>query len=286
MFRIKKCADPSTLIAIRPYKHAKGLDPAKDFLRTMSGVYSFEIWFEDRAKIRMCSSEPELELRKRITSFYPSTEINKPDKDFIEDKQFCVVKATLQKSYFFPLRNGMDEDPFNALLTAMIGHKAIYQVLFTPAPQRWMKGAIKVAEGLLKGKVVGWLEPKIAPASPVEKELAKQIIDRASQPAFVVEIRIAVFGKDSKQIVNNFESFFRLFNNPIADQGFKLVIPRNQKAELKRMRQRCMTISRFGKKDILTADEIALLVHIPGEEVHVREVEWTFARKDLKPPYP
>jgi len=243
MLWTKKCADPSTLIAIRPYKHAKGLDPAKDFLRTMRGVYSFEIWFEDRAKIRMCSSEPELELRKKITSFYPSAEIGKPDKDFIEGEKFCVMKATLRKSHFFPLRTEMDGDPFNALLTAMIGHKAIYQVLFTPAPQRWMSKAVKVAEGLLKGKVVGWLEPKIAPASPVEKDLAKQIIDRASQPAFVVEIRIAVFGKDSKQIVNNFESFFRLFNNPIADQGFKLVIPRNQKSELERMKKRCMTIS-------------------------------------------
>jgi hypothetical protein len=100
----------------------------------------------------------------------------------------------------------------------------------------------------------------------------------------VVEIRIAVFGKDSKQIVNNFEPFFNLFYNPIADQGFKLVIPRNQKVELEKMRQRCMTVSRLGKRDILTAEELSLLVHIPGEEMHVREVEWTFARKDLKPP--
>lgn len=152
MFGIKKYVDPSTLVAIRPYKHAKGLDPAKDFLRTMRSVYSFEIWFEDRAKIRICSSEPELELRKRITSFYPSAEIGKPDKDFIEDEQFCVVKATLRKSYFFPLRTEMDEDPFNALLTAMISHKAIYQVLFTPAPQRWMSKAVKVAEGVAEGK--------------------------------------------------------------------------------------------------------------------------------------
>lgn len=138
---------------------------------------------------------------------------------------------------------------------------------------------------MLKGKVVGWLEPKIAPASPVEKELTKQIINRASQPVFVVEIRIAVFGKDSKQVINNFESFFNLFYNPIADQGFMLVTPKNQKSELEKMKKRGMIISRFGKKDVLIADELALLVHIPGEEVHVREVEWTFARKDLKPPY-
>lgn len=280
MFWIKKYADHSTLIAIRPYKHAKGLDPAKDFLRTIRGVYSFEIWFEDKAKIRMCSSEPEIELRKRITSFYPSAEISKPDKDFIEDEEYCVMKATLRKDYSFPLRTDINEDPFNTLLTAMIGHKAIYQVLFTPAPQRWMSKAVKVAEELMKGKVVGWLEPKIV-QSPMERELAKQVINRASQPAFVVEVRIAVFGEESN--INNFEPFFNLFYNPVADQGFKLVIPRNQKAELEKMKKRCMTIPRFGSKNILTVDELALLVHIFGEELRVREVEWTFARRDLKP---
>ena len=211
---------PSTLIAIRPYKHAKGLDLAKDFLRTIRDVYSFEIWFEDKAKIRMCSSEPEIELRKRITSFYPSAEISKPDKDFIEDEEYCVIKATLRKDYSFPLRTDINEDPFNTLLTTMIGHKAIYQVLFTPAPQRWMSKAVKVAEGLMKGKAVGCLEPKIV-QTPLEKELAKQIINRASQPAFVVEVRIAVFGEDSN--INNFEPFFNLFYNPVADQGQKLL---------------------------------------------------------------
>ena len=115
----------------------------------------------------------------------------------------------------------------------------------------------------------------------MERELAKQVINRASQPAFVVEVRIAVFGEDSN--INNFEPFFNLFYNPVADQGFKLVIPRNQKAELEKMKRRCMTISRFGRKDILTVDELALLVHIFGEELRVREVEWTFARRDLKP---
>ena len=73
------------------------------------------------------------------------------------------------------------------------------------------------------------------------------------------------------------------FYNSVADQGFKLVIPRNQKAELEKMKKRCMTISRFGSKNILTVDELALLVHIFGEELRVREVEWTFARRDLKP---
>ena len=132
----------------------------------------------------------------------------------------------------------------------------------------------------MKGKVVGWLEPKIV-QSPMEKELAKQVINRASQPVFVVEIRIAVFGEDSK--ATNFEPFFNLFYNPVADQGFKLVTPRNQKAEFEKMKKRCMTISRFGSKNILTVDELALLVHIFGEELRVREVEWTFARRDLKP---
>ena len=164
----------------------------------------------------------------------------------------------------------------------MIGHKAIYQVLFTPAPQRWMSKAVKVAERLMKGKVVGWLEPKIV-QSPMEKELAKQVINRASQPAFVVEVRIAVFGEDSN--INNFESFFNLFYNPVANQGFKLVIPRNQKVKLEKMKKRCMAIPRVGKKDVLSVDELANLVHVPGEEVHVKkEVEWTIARKDLRPP--
>ena len=167
----------------------------------------------------MCSSEPEIELRKRITSFYPSAEISKPDKDFIEDEEYCVIKATLRKDYSFPLRTDINEDPFNTLLTTMIGHKAIYQVLFTPAPQRWMSKAVKVAEGLMKGKAVGCLEPKIV-QTPLEKELAKQIINRALQPAFVVEIRIAVFGSSN---INNFEPFFNLFYNPVADQGQKLL---------------------------------------------------------------
>lgn len=291
-FKVTRCAGTQSLITIRPYRHAKSLASAGDFLRTMhkgKSVHSFEIWFENgKAKVLMCSSEPELELRKKIASFYPSADILKPEKEFVSGgEEFYIIRATLQRGHYLPLRTDMNEDPLNTLLTAMIGlEAAVYQVVFTPAPKRWMKGAAKVAEGLLKGRVTGWLDPKIVPAGPTEKELAKQVLARAAQPTFAAEIRVAVFGEAADEVVGNFESFFNLFTNPAAEQGFKVEEPMNQTAELERMKQRCISLPVLGgKKNVFTAEELALLAHIPGEEVHVRDLEWTFARKDLKPPH-
>lgn len=306
--KVKDYANTS-IVAINPYRHDKGLKPAKDLLRTLyikNNVYSFEIWFENRAKVVFCSSESELELRKKITSFYPAAGIYRPERDYISDmldkvvngtlaqvdsnnvienyskNMFCTARADLEKGYCLPLRTDFDVDPLNTLLTSMIGLKAVYQVVFTPAPQKWMRKAVKGAESLTKGRVVGWLNPRIEPAGSTEKELSKQMINRAGMPAFAVKIRIAVFGESES--IYNFESFFRLFHNPVVGQGFKLTVS-NQFKELEKMRNREVSIPRFfGRKNVLTCEELAALVHIPGEELHVRELEWTFARKDLKPP--
>ncbi|RLI79781.1 hypothetical protein DRP05_02790 [Archaeoglobales archaeon] len=277
-----RCASRS-IIGIRPYRRSKVC--AEDFLRTLKGVYSFEIWHkEEKAKIFLCSSEPLQELRKKVASFYPSAEVYLPEKFFVVDDlikcekrmQFCIAKAELKKAYAMPLHTEFDVDPFNTLLTAMIGLKAIYQVVFTPAAQKWMESAAKAAEGLMKGRVVGLLDPRIKPPSAAEKELAKKMMSRAALPAFAAEIRIAVFSENTEGYIRNFESFFRLFNNTLSGQGFKLKIPLDQMGELEKMRSRCLSIPRLRRKVVLSLEELAALAHLPGEDVHVREVEWVY----------
>lgn len=284
-----------SIVGIRPYKHVKGLPVAEEFIRTFhSGVHSFEIWSSSagRTRIVMCSSDPENELKKKITSFYPSAELYTPHfVPILADEEFCVAKAHLNS--FYPLRTDVSGDPLSALLTCMTGHDAIYQVVFTPA-KKYVQKVIKASRALQVGRVEGWISPRIVPAGKVEKDLSRALAEKAKSPLYFVEVRVCVIGEDSDEVIKSFSSFFELFRT--AEHGFELEVVRGitkgrtmrRRAEaLEEMLARRMNVPRFGKKTVLSAGELALLAHVPGEEVAAAgagDVEWVTERKDMAPP--
>lgn len=308
-----------SIVGIRPYKHVKGLLVAEEFIRTFhSGIHSFEIWSSSvgRAKITMCSSEPENELKKKIVSFYPSAEIYTPqsstpfdpgtnfypDSDFgleerikegEENVEFCVAKARLNS--FFPIRTDVSGDPLSALFTCMTGHNAIYQVIFTPAPKKYVQKIIRASRAVQTGRVEGWISPRIVPAGKVEKDLSKALAEKAKSPLYFADVRVCVVEEDPESVVRSFSSFFELFRT--AEQGFELEIVggitksgtmKKRAKALEEMLVRKIEIPHFGKKTVLSARELALLAHMPGEEVAGAGagvgVEWVTERKDMAPP--
>lgn len=287
-----------SIIGIRPYKHVKGLPVAEEFIRTFhSGVHSFEIWSTrsgGRAKIIMCSSEPENELKKKVASFYPSAEIYTPREYFIDpdSEEFCIAKAHLKRP-FYPIRTDISGDPLNALLACMTGQESIYQVIFTPAPRKYVQKIINASKAVQVGRVEGWINPHIVPAGRVEKELSRALAEKAESPLYFAEVRVCVIGEDSAEVIKSFSSFFELFRT--AEQGFELEIVKGvtKRGTVKRrataledMLIRRMRIPRFGKKSVLSANELALLAHVPGEEVAGAgvDIEWVTERKDMTPP--
>ena len=277
-----------TVTGIRPYRHARGLQQAEEFIRTFhSGIHSFEIWVDEKAKVVMWSSYPEIELKKRMASFYPTAETYTPE--IVDFEVEFVARATLSNP-FYPLRTDVSGDPLNAVLASMTGHRAIYQVVFTPASPKYAGKLIKASRAVSAGRVEGWVNPRVIPAGKTEKDLSKEIAEKAKSPLYYAEIRLCA---DSKISLGFFELFKTLY------QGFRIevysslrssrslspTLSRSKKMMkvLKDMMARDLKLPRFGKKSVLSAKELSLLAHVPGEEV-VGDVEWTYERKDVYPP--
>lgn len=164
-----------SIVGVRPYRHAKSLPIAEEFIRTFHpGVHTFEIWSSRKLKVILCSSKSESELKKKISSFYPSAETYTPERFFIdfEHEDYCVAKAYLEKA-FFPIRTDIADYPLNTLLTCMTGHEAVYQVIFTPAQSKYTNKIIKASKSYQQGRVEGWINPRIVPAGKLEKEYLK-----------------------------------------------------------------------------------------------------------------
>lgn len=283
------CAKNS-IVGVKPYRRARTLPVSEEFIRTFhSGVHSFEIWFDEKARILVCSSESEHEIKKRITSFYPAVLTYTPEEIIIgsEEDTFWIAEAQLGNP-IYPIRTDVSDDPLSTLITNMVGHRVIYQVLFTPAPKKYSLKLLKASRSVQSGRVEGWINPRVVPPGKVEKDLSKALAEKARSPLYVVDVRLCVFGDDC-EVLNGFLAFFELFRS--VDQHFKLRVVKGithkktveKNAEMMKMLlKRCMILSPFRKKSILSAKELALLAHIPGEET-VGDVDWAQDRMDTAP---
>ena len=278
-----------SVVGIRPYRHGRGLEVAEDFTRSFHrGVHSFEMWSSGKVKVFICSSEPEVELRKRITSFYPAAELYSPEGfPVVEHSEFCAAVVHLKKP-FHPIRTDFVRDPLNALVACMTGHDVVYQVMFTPAPQKYTKKLLEISRGYQAGRVEGWLNPRIVPPGKVEHDVARAFAEKAKSPCYLVEVRICAFGEGGEgceEVVESFGSFFELFRTT-EGQGFEIEVAKRDKRKqelFEKIMKREFVIRLFRKKSVLSAGELALLAHLPGDDV-AGDIEWTFERKDISPP--
>ncbi len=167
----------------------------------------------------------------------------------------------------------------------MTGHEAVYQVMFTPAPRKYTKKLLAASRGYQAGRVEGWINPRIVPPGKAEHDMARAFAEKAKSPCYLVEVRICAFGEGCEKVVESLGSFFELFRTT-EGQGFEVKVARRDRRKqdlFEKITGRKLIIPLFGKKSVLSAGELALLAHLPGEEV-TGDMEWTFERKDISPP--
>jgi len=266
----------ASILGVRPYRHALSLKVAEEFIRTLhSGAHSFELWAEERVKVVICSSETEAEVKKKVESFYQSSELYTPDREFPEFRATFAARIRLKK-VFFPIRTDISGDPLNAVIAAMTGHRAVYQVVFAPAHSKYVKKLVASSRAMQAGRVEGWINPRVVKPGKTEKDLARELAEKAKSPLFYAEIRICADSDVNLSFLDLFET---------NEQGFTVEVYRGKKVLgfVEEMVARELRVPWFGGKSVLSAKELSLLAHIPGEEV-TGDVEWTYERKDLKPP--
>lgn len=265
-----------TILGLRPYRHTQSLKVAEEFIRTFhSGTHTFELWSEDRIRVVMCSSDSEPELKKKIGSCYHSAEIYPLDREFPRFDAGFGVRVGLKK-VFYPIRTDMSGDPLNAVIASMTGHRAVYQVIFAPAHRKYVKKLLASSRSIQAGRVEGWINPRIVKPGKAERDLSREFAEKAKSPLFYVEVRFCSDSKLNLGFLNLFETY---------EQGFKVKVCKGKKLKklMDDMVFRTLEVPRFGKKSVLSAKELSLLSHVPGEEV-IGDVEWSYERKDLQPP--
>lgn len=281
----------ASCIKIKPYRYEKSLPRAATLLRTLKGKYSFEIVFSTKsdASIFLLSEDDDfVSLKKRVASIYPEVLLSDCDCNtlYTELGEYCILTAKLKRSSVFPINTNFSVDPFNVLFTSLRGQSitVAYQVAFEPSPKSGEK-IISAGEAMMKGKVVGWLNPRIVEATQLEKEVARLVILKGRDVLFRTEMRFGIFdwGEKEKEeveaITRNVQQYFELFTNSTTNQGFKV-----KKSESKRALKDFFTRKISRSSLILSAEELSYLAHFPGEEVHAPNIDWLMTRADVSAP--
>lgn len=280
-------------VEIKPYKKTKGLEPAKDMLKALTGgVYSFEIWSKrgEKGRVIMFASEPAETFIKKLNSYYPYSEIiplgveEFPLSDYRIDE--IVAMKFFSTKIFYPFNTDFIGDPLNLIASSIVGHDAVFQVTFRGAEVKWSKYIAKAAKYESSPKVVGWFRPRVIEASSVEKDLARDLTKKAKSTLFCVDIRLCCSIYDAEKTIPTICSALDSFTK--TPQAFKPVRVKGitkgrQLSNTEKFLKSLISRVCYGYV-VMSVEELKWLVHIPGEEVSA-DLNWTFEKKDVYIPF-
>ncbi len=221
---------------------------SEDFIRTFDrGVHSFEIWSSEGIDVVFCSTYTEQDLRRRIVSFYPDAEFYEP----VQPDFYVEFAARIRlKDPFLPIRSDTAVDPLHLALTSLIGKSAIFQVVFTPAPENVSKRVLEYSKSLTRGRVVGWFNPKIVPPTNIELSIAGELAEKSKIPLYYTEIRVI---SDSEVDLGWLRVLSRW------KQKFEVKKVRNKRKFLKEVMERVIK----DRRSVFSAKELSVFVHMP-----------------------
>lgn len=302
--------------------------------KNVSPLCGMELWYDDRqAKFVFSVPNEDMEkhYRQQISGYYDGCTIQKlteSEGKFIQtnnpdthNEAIAISRMQLQNHYFMPVaapnasQNEIDSDPFRRILNQIDtkdDSRVLIQTMFKPAPNDWTENQASNLEtysakiekqGGVKTRFFGFKVDEVQDAG-IYESAATEIRNRLNEPAFFVNIRIAVVAsgdsqetaetnarKKAKALVSVFKNVYR----SRAGQGFTPVnfrINKQQKLkrELTRMTNRegdymeqPMSLGFVWRRlkpttdtIIMTADELAGVVHLPStDEVDSDAVDWT-----------
>lgn len=322
---------PGKLLRIIPHEDNEGIAGGANLLKSIydvqkggfrnrkniSDTHTFEILFDKQVEFYMNAATEKAadKFRRRVGSSYGNSRIFPVDglgfpwispEDYVAYSEMTYNREGSHAEYF-PIRHfkdddGFERDPYTEVLSEMLStddSKVMVQVAFRPVPLDWTEGSSRrdqdindVAEGLRKGRVKGWWDPRIQEATHKDRQAAKIVENQRKSSAFATEIRVLAISPDKEEAITRargVSGMFSTYYNSVTQQGLEEVHLRaRRKHKLQnRLYSRVEKMVNREMGDgplILTTEELAGVAHIPNKSIGVSKIEWKTTQSGDKIP--
>lgn len=253
-------------------------------LRNRSPIAAYEIRRVNPSRLRFQFAVPttrlERKVRTHLTESVPEVGFEEGvDGLPVEDADTVGVGVlNLRRNDVYPLRTEFDRPPINSVATALHRHamrdsRIIVQLLFRPVAGRpvrrrlWHHQASQESRGLRSEKV-GVLPWTDRDATPLEKDQASRVDEKAGSPRFEVSIRILVIGAEEYTVsrVKEVSGGFNVFADPETRQSFRTTVVRGIRESPIVNRAKAVRDRSLSRPFQVSQGELAGLVSIPSRE--------------------
>ena len=245
------------------------------------------------------------EFRQQVSGLYPNAEIKPVDKPFPEIEPGMYLsggKLELNKEKYRPLRgtsgpDAFESDPLRSVLSELVGYSnevAIVQFVFTPASRNWTDGlklhewsADQINDSLTYGRNNGsYLNPRLDDPSAKDLRAAEAVLNQEGKQAYYLNIRFLVFASSPDIAKHHAHGIASVYSTQYhSDETGQAFIPLAYKGRgIKELARRTAAREFSYDQTALNVEELAGVVHLPGEEVNQTNIDWTRKGVGNRPP--
>jgi len=224
-------------------------------------------------------------LEKQIYSAYPGAEIKRVDEYniFAKKGKVAFAELVLKSAPYFPLKTykELSTDPLSSLTSALakMGKEegAAIQVVISPASNKWVKAG--------KAYVAKIKEQESTPEKAkytVNPKTLEMIENKCSKPGFETAIRLVVSAENKQRAqmhLKNIKTAFEQFSSPLNHLSSKRVWLKH--FFMIDFIWRYFPV--FGKKSILSSEELATIFHFPNRSIETPYIYWIFSKRAPAP---
>lgn len=270
-------------------------------------IEAMEWWFTDgQLSQRFCTATPH-RFDQIISARYKHSTVHTPDRTFLNlrpDEYVASAQLRLRQDCAFPIRhpetmaNALTVDPYTALASALVGSddtRALVQCVFTPVDSSWYQrgrwGSLRestvddIAERREDGELKGELNPRIVETVRADRYVAMDMQAQRGQPAFQVAVRVVVTAPTKAAVRERMSAItgaFEEYTYAATEQGFTPEHLAGQHLTKGLVQAATRTVTPrhwlkralFGRNAVLTAAELAALVHLPNQTINAPLVDW------------
>ncbi|ELZ52454.1 hypothetical protein C465_01799 [Halorubrum distributum JCM 9100] len=245
------------------------------------------------------------EFRQQVSGLYPNAEIKPVDKPFPEIEPGMYLsggKLELNKEKYRPLRgtsgpDAFESDPLRSVLSELVGYSnevAIVQFVFTPASRNWTDGlklhewsADQINDSLTYGRINGsYFNPRLDDPSAKDLRAAEAVLNQEGKQAYYLNTRFLVFASSPDIAKHHAHGIANVYSTQYhSDETGQAFIPLAFKERgVKELARRTAAREFSYDQTALNVEELAGVVHLPGEEVDQTNIDWTRKGVGNRPP--
>ncbi|MDB9281765.1 hypothetical protein PN416_18020, partial [Halorubrum ezzemoulense] len=211
-------------------------------------------------------------------------------------------KLELNKEKYRPLRgtsgpDAFESDPLRSVLSELVGYSnevAIVQFVFTPASRNWTDGlklhewsADQINDSLTYGRINGsYFNPRLDDPSAKDLRAAEAVLNQEGKQAYYLNTRFLVFASSPDIAKHHAHGIANVYSTQYhSDETGQAFIPLAFKERgVKELARRTAAREFSYDQTALNVEELAGVVHLPGEEVDQTNIDWTRKGVGNRPP--